>query len=67
MATPFKLKRSAVTGKRPGLDDMQIGELAINFYDGHLFAERDTQGVGIGTTVAPVSYTHLTLPTILRV
>jgi len=31
MATPFKLKRSAVTGKRPGLDDMQIGELAINF------------------------------------
>lgn len=52
MATPFKLKRSAVTGKRPGLDDMQIGELAINFYDGHLFAERDTQGVGIGTTVA---------------
>ena len=68
MATPFKLKRSAVTGKRPGLDDMQIGELAINFYDGHLFAERDTQGVGIGTTVAlPVSYTHLTLPTILLV
>ena len=52
MATPFKLKRSAVTGKRPGIDDMQIGELAINFYDGHLFAERDTQGVGIGTTVA---------------
>ena len=52
MATPFKLKRSAVTGKRPGLDDMQIGDLAINFYDGHLFAERDTQGVGIGTTVA---------------
>ena len=49
MATPFKLKRSAVTGKRPGLDDMQIGELAINFYDGHLFAERDTQGVGLGT------------------
>ena len=68
MATPFKLKRSAVTGKRPGLDDMQIGELAINFYDGHLFAERDTQGVGIGTTVAlPVSYTHLTLPTNLSV
>ena len=52
MATPFRLKRSAVTGKRPSLTDMQIGELAINFYDGHLFAERDTQGVGIGTTVA---------------
>ncbi len=52
MATPFRLKRSAVTGKRPGLTDLEIGELALNFYDGHLFAERDTAGVGIGTTVA---------------
>ena len=52
MATPFRLKRSSVTGKRPALTDVQIGELAFNFYDGHLFAERDTGGVGIGTTVA---------------
>jgi len=52
MATPFRLKRSAVSGKRPGLSDLQKGELAINFYDGHLFAERDTGGVGIGTTIA---------------
>ena len=52
MATPFRLKRSSVTGKRPTLTDLQIGELAFNFYDGHLFAERDTGGVGIGTTVA---------------
>tara|TARA_B100001287_G_scaffold276474_1_gene287445 strand:- start:1485 stop:3761 length:2277 start_codon:yes stop_codon:yes gene_type:complete len=51
MATPFRLKRSAVSGKRPELIDLQLGELAINFYDGHLFAERDTGGVGIGTTV----------------
>jgi len=49
MATPFRLKRSSVTGKRP--DVLQKGELAINFYDGHLFAERDTGGVGIGTTI----------------
>ena len=41
-----------MTGKRPALTDLQIGELAFNFYDGHLFAERDTGGVGIGTTVA---------------
>ena len=41
-----------MTGKRPSLTDLQIGELAFNFYDGHLFAERDTGGVGIGTTVA---------------
>ena len=52
MATPFRLKRSAVASKRPVLNDIQHGELAINFYDGHLFAKRDTQGVGIGTTVA---------------
>ena len=49
MATPFRLKRSSVTGKRP--DALQKGELAINFFDGHLFAERDTGGVGIGTTI----------------
>ena len=52
MATPFRLKRSAVSGKRPELSDLQLGELAINFNDGHLYAERDTGGVGIGTTVA---------------
>ena len=52
MATPFKLKRSAVPGKRPGLTDLHLGELAINFNDGHLYAERNTAGVGIGTTVA---------------
>ena len=52
MATPFRLKRSSVASKRPGLADLQKGELALNFYDGHLFAERDTGGVGIGTTIA---------------
>ena len=52
MATPFRLKRSSVASKRPGLTDLQKGELALNFYDGHLFAERDTAGVGIGTTIA---------------
>jgi len=41
-----------VSGKRPGLTDLDLGELAINFNDGHLYAERDTGGVGIGTTVA---------------
>ena len=39
-------------GKRPGLTDLHLGELAINFNDGHLYAERNTAGVGIGTTVA---------------
>ena len=57
MATPYKLKRSAVTGKRPTLADLEKGELALNFYDGNLYAERDgdgdvSAGVGIGTTIA---------------
>ena len=56
MATPFRLKRSAVTGKRPTLADLEKGELALNFYDGNLYAERDSDGnvaggVGVGTTV----------------
>jgi len=52
MATPFRLKRSTVSGKRPTLSDLQSGELAFNVNDGHLYAERDTGGVGIGTTIA---------------
>ena len=52
MATPFRLKRSAISGKRPTLSDLQLGELALNTFEGHLFAKRDTAGVGIGTTVS---------------
>ena len=57
MATPYRLKRSAVTGQSPTLADLEKGELALNFYDGNLYAERDSNGdvlgsIGIGTTVA---------------
>ena len=52
MATPIRIKRSAVSGKRPQLTDLQVGELALNTYDGSLFTERDTGGVGIATTVS---------------
>ena len=55
MATPIKLKRSAVEGKRPGLSDLQLGELALNTNDGNIFVERDTGGVGIATTSANVT------------
>ena len=51
MATPFRLKRSAVANKRPALTDLAKGELALNTYDGNLYTEQDTVGVGIGTTV----------------
>ena len=52
MSTPIRIKRSAVAGKRPTTAQLQFGELALNFYDGHLYAKRDTGGVGIGTTTA---------------
>ena len=52
MSTPFRIKRSAVPGKKPVVADLQLGELALNTYDGYLFSQRDTGGVGIGTTVS---------------
>ena len=52
MATPIKIKRSAVANKRPALSDLQLGELALNTYDGRLYTERDAGGVGIGTTIS---------------
>ena len=55
MATPIKLKRSAVAGKRPALSDLQLGELALNTNDGSIYVERDTGGVGIATTIANVT------------
>ena len=48
---PIRIKRSDVEGKRPQNADLQLGELAINTYDGLLFAKKDTGGVGVGTTV----------------
>ena len=48
---PFRIRRSAVEGKRPQNADLELGELAVNTYDGRLFAKKDTGGVGVGTTV----------------
>ena len=54
MATPIRIKRSAVAGKKPTTEQLQLGELAVNFYDGKVFFKQDTQGVGIGTRVVEV-------------
>ena len=114
MATPIRIKRSAVPGKRPQVSDLQVGELALNTYDAelvtlrqraftHRFVSSDNNSVNVtsggqngqqkspngatynpvtgvlslsfasahsmstGDTITSVSYTHLTLPTILRV
>lgn len=41
MAQTVKIKRSAVAGKVPTTSDLELGELAINTFDGALYMERD--------------------------
>jgi len=53
MADPvIKIKRSAVAGKIPTSDQLPLGEIALNTYDGKFYASKD---VGIGTTVFAVN------------
>ena len=66
MATPIRIKRSAVPGKRPQVTDLQVGELALNTYDAELVTLRDrfaatgiateVVSLGAGTTVTNVLY-----------
>jgi len=53
MATPFRLKRSAIEGKRPAGSDLQLGELALNTYDGFLYTEREGVGLATVTNLTP--------------
>jgi len=56
MANPkIKFKRSGVANKRPTLANLELGEIALNTYDGKLFTRQDTGGVGIATTVIVVN------------
>jgi hypothetical protein len=41
MANVIKIKRSAVASKVPTTGDLQLGELAINTYDGKLYTKKD--------------------------
>jgi len=52
MANPIiKIKRSAVAGKIPTTTSLELGELAINTYDGKVYIEQDQGAVGVGTTI----------------
>lgn len=44
MANDIKLKRSAVAGKVPTTTDLELGELAVNTYDGKLYLKKDVSG-----------------------
>lgn len=37
-------KRTGVEGRRPGIADIQLGEIAINTHDGKMFIKRDVNG-----------------------
>lgn len=53
MANPIiRIKRSSVPGKIPNASQVPLGEIALNTYDGKVFASRN---VGIGTTVFVVN------------
>ena len=66
MATPIRIKRSAVPGKRPQVTDLQVGELALNTFDAELVTLRDRFAqtgiatevvrIGAGATVTNIIY-----------
>jgi len=54
MAAPIiRIKRSAVSGKKPTVEQLPLGELALNTYDAELFVRRER--AGIGTDIVSVS------------
>jgi hypothetical protein len=55
MATSIKVKRSAVAGRIPATTDLELGEIAINTYDGVAYIKKNVNGtetvVNLGGTV----------------
>lgn len=45
MSSRVQVKRSAVAGKVPTTADLDLGELAVNTYDGKLFLKKSVSGV----------------------
>jgi hypothetical protein len=64
MANTVKIKRSSVQGKDPTTGDLELGELALNTYDGNLFFKRDVSGsesvVKVATNTNLLSFTNVT-------
>lgn len=56
MANPtIKVKRSAVSGKIPTTSQIDLGEFAINTFDGKVYIDQDRSSVGVGTTVIVIN------------
>lgn len=60
MANTVQLKRSGVPGKSPTTAQLQLGELAINTYDGLLYLKKNVSGVetivAVGSNVGGQRY-----------
>ena len=41
MANTIKVKRSSVAGKVPTTGDLELGEIAVNTYDGKMYIKKD--------------------------
>jgi len=54
MATPIRIKRSAVPAKKPNNSDLLFAELGLNTFDGRVFLKQDQGKLGIGTRVIEV-------------
>ena len=57
MADLIKLKRSAVAAKVPLTTDLELGEIAINTFDGKLFVKQDNGTESI-VEMAKAIHTH---------
>jgi hypothetical protein len=58
MATPIRIKRSAVPGKVPTTSDLDLGELGLNTYEGRLFTRKDNGTasiIEIGGAIGPIN------------
>jgi hypothetical protein len=51
----IKLKRSAVASKVPATNDLELGELGVNTYDGKLFLKKNVGGTESIVEVGPVA------------
>ncbi|MFL2658661.1 MAG: beta strand repeat-containing protein [Akkermansiaceae bacterium] len=64
MAQTIKLKRSSVSGNTPGTSDLELGEVAINTYDGKMFIKKNDGSdsiVEIGGTSGTVTEAFKTI------
>ena len=60
MAQVLKLKRTAVSGKIPNTSQLELGELAINTYDGRIFFEKDNGTPSISEILIVNTHTPVT-------